>query len=246
MRKICKNRKAQFFIASAIIIIIIVYFIYFNVLKPNDPDQAAVESSDFTYLLSNIQDEYGELVEITLSNVSRTPGANANNALDANLSHFTSFVENLTGARHIVSVITAQREYANSSFMNASVNITLKGIDSQVSSIFYAVRELNTTITAVVTCTLEPPGGAPPSDDLEFRVAVMKEYSEPVTGLVQGDFGGIDLNGVDYAQTTITGFTEEGSGVYLFETSTPCAADQTLKINLTDSRIIYSEGSRKT
>ena len=236
------NRKAQFFIASAVIIIIMVYFIFFNVFRPNTTDYTGVELSDFTYLLNNIEDEYGSIVEMTLANVSRTSGINANNALDSNLTFFTNFVENLTAQRYVVAGISAERQEANSSYMNASVNLTLKGVNSQVNASFNAVRVLWIGVTQIVACTAAgtPP---PPVDKLDFRAQVKQEYGEFVTGLVQGDFGGVELGG---SSVTLTGFTEEADGVYLFESSKACAAGQDIDINVTDLRKIFAETTRST
>ena len=235
------NKKGQFFIASAIIIIIFVYFIYFNVLKTNEPDYASIELADFTYVLNNIENEYGKIVELTLSNVSRTPGTNPTNALNANLTYFTDFVNNITAQRHIVTGITATNVGSNSSYMNVSVNLTLKGVNSQVSSSFFAVREINIVKTQTVACTTAgvPP---PPVDKLDFRVLVTIEYGEPVEGIAQASFG-VDLGGAD---VTLTGFTDEGAGVYLFESSTACVLGQNLKVNVTDQRNIFGTKTQTT
>jgi len=236
------NRKGQFFIASAIIMIIVVYFIYFNVLKTNEPDYAGIDMADFTYALSNIENEYGKIVELTLSNVSRTTGANPTNALNSNLTYFTDFVKNITAQRHIVTGITATNVGANSSYMNASINLTLKGVNSQVTSSFNAVREISIVKTQTVACTTQPGAGPPPVNKMDFRVLVTKEYEEPISGIAQASFG-VDLGGAD---VTLTGFTDEGAGVYLFESSTVCAVGQNLKVNVTDQRSIFGTKTQVT
>jgi hypothetical protein len=62
---------------------------------------------------------------------------------------------------------------------------------------------------------------------------VLKEYDEPVVGLVLGDFN-IEYDGSDITPS----FTEEGAGIYLFESSTACSTGDPLKVNSTGKRMI--------
>jgi len=242
MKSRTKNKKGQFFIASAIIIIIVVYFIYFNVLKTNEPDYAGIDVADFTYVLSNIENEYGKIMELTLSNVSRTAGSNPTNAFNSNLTYFTDFVTNITAQRHIVTGITATNVGSNSSYMNASINLTLKGVNSQISSRFNAVREISVVKTETVACTTQPGAGPPPVNKLDFRVQVTKEYGEPISGIAQVDFN-VELAGTP---VVLTGFTDESGGIYLFESSAACAAGNNLKVNVTDQRSIFGTKTQTT
>ncbi|MFH1450976.1 MAG: hypothetical protein ABIF92_03270 [archaeon] len=220
-----RNKKGQFFIASAIIIIIMVYFLYFSVLKSSDPDYSTIELADFTYLLNNIQNEYGALVETLLSDISRN-GGNPNDALDENLTYFSNFTKNLTAERGIVSEISYAKITANTTCMNASVNITLKGMNSQVTSQFFAVREIIPTITSVVTCTAAPA-------QMDVRVLIRKEYLEPITGLTASDFtltymgGGVAFS-----------LTEEGGGSYLLESVQGCVIGNNVQVVVEDQRKI--------
>tara|TARA_Y100000034_G_C6902565_1_gene417798 strand:+ start:13 stop:648 length:636 start_codon:yes stop_codon:yes gene_type:complete len=210
------------------------YFIFFNVLKVNQPDHSSIETADFTSLLNNIEAEYNKIVELTLANVSLTSGANPNNALDANLSYFDNFTINLTAQKHISADITSGRVTANVSYMNASVNITLKGVNSQITTEFFAVSELSVAITQIVTCTAGP-------NALNYRVTVLKEYGEPVLDLVAGDFKH------EYDGGAISpSLANEGNGVYLFTSSTACAGGNTVYTNATDKRKVFEEGSEST
>jgi hypothetical protein len=160
-----------------------------------------------------------------------------NNALNTNLSYFTDFVKNLTAQRHIVADITATNVGANSSYMNASVDITLKGVNSQVSSSFFSVREISVVKTQTVACTT-----APPVNKLDFRLKVTKEYEEPIPGLVQADFN-VELAGTS---VVLSAFTDQGAGMYLFESSQACVPGSNLKVNVTDHRKIFGTKTQIT
>jgi len=237
-----RNNKAQFFIASAVIIIIILYFIYFNVLNVNESDHSELEFADFSFVMNNIENEYGSIVEQTLVNASNTPAVTPNNALNTNLSYFTAFVENLTAQRHIVADITATNSGANASYMNASVSIVLRGLKSEVSHSFSAVREIILTKIQTVVCTTQPGAGPPPVNKLDFRLKVTKEYGEPITGLVQTDFN-VELAGTS---VVLTAFTDQGAGIYLFESSQACVLGNNLKVNATDHRKIFGTKTQTT
>jgi len=204
------------------------------VLGRNELDSSTLQTSDLSYTLNNIREEYDSVVELALSGVSINGEGDRDAALDGNLTLFSSFVANLTAQQHIVSDITAGRLDANATYMNASVNITLKGLTSQATARFYAVSEIRNAITQLVTCTSGP-------NVLDFRVRVLKEYLEPVVDLTAGNFTVVyDGGGISPS------VTHEGAGVYLFESSTACAGSDSLSVTVIDNRNIKAAHTTTT
>ncbi|MFH1424961.1 MAG: hypothetical protein ABIG20_04815 [archaeon] len=244
------NRKGQFFIAAGVIMIMTIAIIFHFVVNVEEVDSAGVVSSDAGFFFKNIRDEYGMVTEICLENASQEgldPTQSAD-VLDANISNFTEFVKEVARWKGMDLQVSTQRNTANNSFMNTTVNLTLKTQSNELYSSFEAVRGIQVEIENLIASSTGPPTCTLNITGVEFNVT--KEHYEPMPGLDTTTFGDLiaDISGCGTVTNTCT-YTEVGGGKYAGACSPlvltcPCPTTVEVTQDVVDRRNIYGAGTR--
>jgi len=219
------NKKAQFFIASAVIIIFVITAVFFLVSKVEPTSTPVLLQKDLSFFVTNVKEEFGKVVEIALSDVSRDSSLSPSDYLDSNLSQFSRYVQIQGIQRGILINVTAGRLSASNSSMNASVNLSFLSQGSVVNVNFYALRQialntLNGSLVTTPTCTL--------------NTTVKKEFGEPITGLNSSNFA-LRINGTSCSSPT---YTERVVGKYNVTCSTSCVSSVVV-VDVTEHRNIF-------
>lgn len=230
-----RNRKAQFFIASAIIITAVITLVFHYVTTIERIDSPSLISSDETFYFTSIRNEYEQVADYSLAVVSKEAGAWAlqeHNLFSEVLANFTSFVQNLSNQKGMRVDVAYGITEASNTTMNASLNITFLTVDTETILNSFAVSSINVSInTNEITQQL-----------CDFNFTVREEYEKPITSL-SNNFPECDactpnfeasVNGSKSACT----FTNFGPGKYESNCPETGCANTLLKITVTDFRNI--------
>ncbi len=236
MQKILSNKKGQFFIAAAVIIIFVITAVFFFIARTGEISNPTLIQRELSFFALNIKEEYGKVLEIALSRVSRGLESDSNAFLDNNLTTFDRYIQTQSLERGVIANVTAARVVANGTDMNITLRLSLSSQGSRLDSntwIYRAIRvgALNGSLASNPTCT--------------FNVTVRKEFNEPISELNSSNFV---LNGA--AAFTINGtlcgtatYTEGSAGKYNVTcTSSPCASSS-VSVTATDFRNIAASGA---
>jgi hypothetical protein len=222
-----RNNKAQFFIASAIIITAVVTLVFYYVTNIERIDSPSLISDDDSFFFTNIKNEYEQVADYALAVVSKdetlVPTADAYFS-DA-LANFTEFVQNLSHQKGMSLDITHGVAEANNRTMNASINITLMSTNSKSIVKFNAVSSLNVSMD---TSEIE-------LQECDFNFTAREEYGKPILYLnfYAPNFRITFNNTVDACS-----YTELGNGKYTAECPSTGCATTFIQVNVTDFRNI--------
>ncbi|HIJ98415.1 TPA: hypothetical protein H1005_00535 [archaeon] len=225
-KKTFPNRKAQFFIASAVIIIFVVTAVFFFVAKIGQITNPALLQREMSFFALNTKEEFGKVVEISLSDVSRDTSLDPNTYLDANLSSFSKYIQAQGLERGIIVNASATRVSASNSSMNASLYLSLfsQGSNLETNAYLYhaiTTNALNGTLVTTPTCTL--------------NVTVKKEFGEPITELNSSNFV-FKINGTTCSTVS---YDERSRGKYNATCSSSTCPSSTVRIEVTEHRNIF-------
>ena len=232
--KFFSNNKAQFFIASAIIIIISISIVFFYLSTINYSPDISIRESDISFFANNIKEEFDKVAELTLSNVSSYLGqapviVNPTSALEANLSNFSRYAIAYAAQKGVLLNVSYSVMDATNTTMNASVNLTFYSENAILNATLLAYSKI--TVDALNgTLTNQLPTGC------TFNTTVKKEYNETVTNLSKANFIFL-INGSACSSPT---YSEGSPGKYNFTCTSSGCAGSTVVANVTDLRNIVS------
>jgi len=228
------NRKAQFFIATAVIIILSISIIFFYLSTISYSSDISIRENDPIFFANNIKEEFGKVAEITLANVSGYLGLspvtpNPTDAFDVNLSNFSRYAIAYASQKGILLNVSYSILAASNTTMNASVNLMFTSENAIYNTTFLAYRAI--VVEALNgSLTNQLPTGC------TFNTTVRKEYNETVTNLTQIHFTFL-INGSGCASPT---YVEGSPGKYNFTCASSGCAGSKVVANVTDLRDIVS------
>ncbi len=225
-KKFLFNRKAQFFIAAAVIIIFVVTAVFFFVARTGQITNPVLLQRELSFFALNTKEEFGKVVEISLSDVSRDQTLNPNDYLDSNLSSFSKYIQTQGLERGIIVNVSASRVSASNSSMNASLYLSLfsQGSTLETNTWIYRAIDivaLNNTLVRGPVCTL--------------NVTAKKEFGEPITELNSSNFV-FKINGTTCSSAS---YSEKSIGKYNATCSSSNCVNSNVSIEVTDHRNIF-------
>ncbi len=230
MKKSLKNTKAQFFIVAAVIIVATLSGIFYYMAQVNQVSNPNLVSTDESFFINNVQNEYGKTVELVLSNFSREESVDIS-LLTNSLNNLTDLVRNISSQKGIyLNISTALNQVSNAS-VNVSINLTGYAGGQNFLSNFDAVRAINVTIDPNSFQSVK----SLLAYNCSFNFTVKKEYSEPILFLNETNFNlGISTSPL------LIGYKSYGKGIYgawAVFLGTNCN-NKKYQINVTDHRNI--------
>ncbi len=240
MSKILQNTKAQFFIATAVIIILSISIIFFYLSTVSYSPDISVKESDIAFFANNIKEEFGKTVELTLSNVSGYLGqvpvkVTPSDALDKNISNFSRYAIAYASQKGILLNVSYSIVTASNTTMNVSVDLIFKSENAIYNTSFLAYKDMH--VDALNGSLSNQLGGARGGEGCSFNVTVRKEYNETqtnISNLVGSNFVFL-INGSACVSPT---YSEGSPGKYNFTCTSSGCAGSTVVANVTDLRNI--------
>ncbi len=222
-----KNKKGQFFIASAVIIIFVVTAVFFFLAGVGQITNTSLIQREASTFSLNLREEFGRVVETSLSIASKDPTLTPSDILDSNLSNFSRFVVVQGLERGFFANVSAARTSASNTSMNISLNLSLASQGSNLDLRTSVYREINITafngsLVTMPTCTL--------------NVSAKKEFGEPISELNSSNII-FKINNTACASPT---YAENTLGKYNATCPASTCVSSNVSIEVTDHRGIFS------
>lgn len=224
------NRKAQFFIASAVIIIFVITAVFFFIARVGQVSNPQLLQRELSFFALNVKEEFGRVVEISLSDASRDTSLNSNDYLDANLSSFSRYVQTQGMERGIIVNVSTVRVSASNSSMNATLDLSLLSQSATLESNSYLYRAIE------ISPLTE---GLAKSPTCIINVTAKKEFGEPISGLNISNFG-FKINSTTCSSPS---YSEISIGKYAAACASSTCVSSTVTIEVTDHRNIFGFGT---
>lgn len=222
-----KNKKGQFFIASAVIIVAVISAIFFFLVQFSQAESSALIARDDLFFAESVHNEYFKIAELALSNFSRE-GSSDVSYLTSSVDNFTEVAVNISNQKRMSLNVSTSNNVYTTELVNFTVNAVLLSEGRRIDLDFNAVSAMNVTIESV----------SQTSPDCVFDFSVYKEYREGILGLNSSHFSAI-INGTECSAV----FQEEGDGLYNATCSGQSCSGSTVGINVTDNRNIFGVDS---
>lgn len=231
IKKTIRNRKAQFFIAVAVIIVIVVFGVFFTISKTEQVETVELEVVDPEPFFDSLEREYQMAADLAMNDVSLDPSLDPFDTFDSYLLNQKIFTEDLAAQKGYVLDSTYTILTATSTLMNASVDLHLITPSTVLDKFFYA---------DAVGGGLEIQEDGLQQNPCFFNFTAEKEVGMPIEW-INPNTSYVDVDGQEAHVCNWTPFPEIGPTGWQVntvecDTSLNCATDTVLTVYVYDER----------